>query len=354
MPIAVYIGPHILKIEEIIKPYDVAIYNNLNEFVKSKNTIKIAFLETLSYPMEMIEFDQLVTMLLSECNKIFVVLSEMHPESIAMCHRFQNSKIEYITAGYINSNIETHKWFKWFSFTKSFYCHNESILSALNPYTTKPKMFDILLGNSKYHRDIIYNHIKDNNLLNQVTMTYFKDPVNIYSNDPTKWLMEDGVEFVDSNNFYGVATTIKYFDFEMLLAQVIPITVYNQTAYSIVTETFYEGNYNLYSEKIVKPILAERLFIVFSTPFYLHNLKKLGFKTFDGIIDESYDTETNVDRRATLIKAQINYLMSQPQHEIFDKIQPITKHNRRLMLDTDWDSTLVEVVSKNLQLCKDF
>jgi hypothetical protein len=122
----------------------------------------------------------------------------------------------------------------------------------------------------------------------------------------------------------------------MSLSQVVPISIYNQTAYSIVCETNYDNHYNFYTEKIVKPILAERLFIVFSGQYYLRNLRSLGFKTFDGIVDETYDDIEDYNLRFELACEQITYLINQPQEKILEQIRPITEHNKQIMLETDW------------------
>jgi len=78
------------------------------------------------------------------------------------------------------------------------------------------------------------------------------------------------------------------------------------------------------------------LFIVFSGQHYLRNLRSLGFKTFDGIIDESYDSIEDNNLRFKLACEQMQYLIDQPQEEILAKIRPITEHNKRIMLATDW------------------
>jgi hypothetical protein len=102
----------------------------------------------------------------------------------------------------------------------------------------------------------------------------------------------------------------------MSLSQVIPLSIYNQTAYSVVAETNYDNNYIFNTEKIVKPILARRLFLVVSGQHYLRNLRSLGFKTFDGIIDETYDTIADFEQRCTIdTRTNDRYLFDCPQDQ---------------------------------------
>jgi hypothetical protein len=120
------------------------------------------------------------------------------------------------------------------------------------------------------------------------------------------------------------------------LSQIIPLDIYNYSTYSIVAETNYDNHYSFYTEKIVKPILARRLFIVFGGQHYLRNLRQMGFQTFDGIVDETYDTVENSDERFQLALEQMHKLIDQPQDLILEKIWPIVEHNQRVMLETDW------------------
>ena len=67
--------------------------------------------------------------------------------------------------------------------------------------------------------------------------------------------------------------------------------------WNIVTETvFYHRKLHL-TEKIFKPIVVRRPFILVAAPGNLAYLKSYGFKTFDRWIDESYDQEQDVRER---------------------------------------------------------
>jgi hypothetical protein len=123
---------------------------------------------------------------------------------------------------------------------------------------------------------------------------------------------------------------------QVSISQIVPINIYNETAYSVVTETNFMNSYSFYTEKIVKPILAERLFVAFGGQHYLRNLHNLGFRTFGNIIDESYDEEPDMAKRYSMIHEQMLYLFDQPQEEILARIKPITEHNKQIMLETDW------------------
>jgi hypothetical protein len=61
--------------------------------------------------------------------------------------------------------------------------------------------------------------------------------------------------------------------------------------FHVVTETVYFMPKLHLTEKVFKPIVAKRPFLLVSTPGSLAYLKSYGFRTFDRWIDESYDNE---------------------------------------------------------------
>jgi len=71
--------------------------------------------------------------------------------------------------------------------------------------------------------------------------------------------------------------------------------LYEETYFSLISETCYYNSHWGYesaqflSEKVWKSILFKHPFIVISTPGILRCLKHIGYKTFEDIIDESYD-----------------------------------------------------------------
>ena len=89
----------------------------------------------------------------------------------------------------------------------------------------------------------------------------------------------------------------------------------------IVTETIYFQPKLHLTEKIFKPIVAKRPFMLVAAPGNLAYLKSYGFRTFDQWIDESYDLEQDHYIRIEKITAEITRLcsMSRPQLEQMHK-----------------------------------
>lgn len=135
---------------------------------------------------------------------------------------------------------------------------------------------------------------------------------------------------------------VKYYGHSMSISQVIPIDIYNRTAYTVVAETNYDNQYSFYTEKTAKPIIARRLFIMFAGQHYLRNLRNMGFQTFGSVIDESYDSIEDNQQRWTAACEQINWLCNQDQATILQKIRPIVEHNFTVMMSTNWHLKFVE------------
>jgi hypothetical protein len=118
----------------------------------------------------------------------------------------------------------------------------------------------------------------------------------------------------------------------------LPYKIYNRTWYSVVCETF--SNKIFYSEKIAKPLLGRRLFVLFGAQHMLKNLKNFGYKTFDCVIDESYDNIANNHDRWQMAWDQIEYLTNQDPQQVYEKIQPILDHNCNLIMHQNWKDML--------------
>jgi hypothetical protein len=103
-----------------------------------------------------------------------------------------------------------------------------------------------------------------------------------------------------------------------------------------VCETDHDNTLSFFSEKTAKVLVARRLFVAFTGYRFLHNLRQLGFQTFDGIIDESYDQIKNDADRYTAAFEQVRYLCATPQSQILPKIRSIVDHNHDLIMNRDW------------------
>jgi len=98
----------------------------------------------------------------------------------------------------------------------------------------------------------------------------------------------------------------------------------------VPTETVYFGRRTHLTEKTFKAIALEMPFVLVAPSGSLAYLREYGFKTFEGIFDESYDTETDDIRRiekVTDLLKHLNNLSVAERHEIHQACLPIVEHN---------------------------
>ena len=134
----------------------------------------------------------------------------------------------------------------------------------------------------------------------------------------------------------GTAGPVHYYGVLTGLSRVIPISVFNDTAYSIVAETDHDNTLSFYSEKTAKPMIARRLFVAFTGYKFLANLRQLGFETFGAVIDESYDLIKNDRDRYAAAFEQVKALCNLDQQQVYRTIKPTLEHNYNLIMNTDW------------------
>lgn len=274
--------------------------------------------------------------------RIIVFGTELHQSIIEDLLTLDRPKIELYLCGVVDHTFrhaQVYRYMSWFESSSDFYKKNPDFLNRqLNPYEVKPLMFDVLLGGIRPNRDYVFDFILRNKLTSNVFMTYFMN----WDGDlrASEFTLDDpGVEYIRIPKI--TCEQVTYHGHNMSLSQVIPINIYNQTAYTLVTETNGLNHFNFYTEKIVKPILAQRLFVAIAGKNYLRNLRAMGFKTFDGIIDEAYDAVEDSDLRWQMAMEQVRWLCGQDQKTILEACKPIVEHNCNHMLSTDWRKPLV-------------
>jgi hypothetical protein len=98
----------------------------------------------------------------------------------------------------------------------------------------------------------------------------------------------------------------------------------------VVTETVFDYPYSFITEKTFKAFLNKRPFIILGPSGTITQIKKLGFKTFDTIFDESYDEIVDPSVRLTnivkIIKT-VSGLSLEEIKKIMLEIQPILDFN---------------------------
>lgn len=320
-----------------------AFFHDATTFINSTGAERRIACFQIPYPYDPV-IEQQIDEIYDHVDHVLVIGSELHGRTVDFVTRFDRAKIKYFLCGFLNVRMvhsAVYKFLDWFTTTIYFYKHvKPSILYQLKPYEVKPLMFDALLGRKKPHRDRAYEFMQEHNLLKHGLVTYIDDyRVNFDSTDTDKWIWEsEGIEdFVyQTTNIQYTVDRVKYYGYQMSISQIVPIKAYNRTAVSLVCETNQENEYVFFTEKTVKPILARRMFITIGNRYHLAGLRRLGFRTFDSIIDESYDAIEGTVERHRAAMEQLAWLCQQDQADLLRRLQPIVDHNYDLLYRTDW------------------
>jgi hypothetical protein len=115
---------------------------------------------------------------------------------------------------------------------------------------------------------------------------------------------------------------------------------YTDSYCNIVLETHFDADQSsgaFLTEKIFKPIKHGQPFVVVGAPGSLQALRKLGYRTFDHAIDNSYDNELNNTRRWQLLQSTIKQIQSQNMQEWFIRCWADVSHNQQLFLSSKYN-----------------
>lgn len=91
------------------------------------------------------------------------------------------------------------------------------------------------------------------------------------------------------------------------------------------------------TEKTFKPIKNCQMFIMFGTRHSIQTLRDMGYRTFDHVIDHSYDAIIDTTARWFAAIQEFRRLMSIDLHEVHLSCQSDLEHNQKLFLSSKTD-----------------
>ena len=325
------------------QPFEIS--HSFEEYIASSAELKIAFTTHRLHCDHDINcqayqgFEDKINQLSAHSRLVFSFESELHDFHWNIWDKCHHDNVYWILPGTVNDNDDMRShiiyWGDWYKTTTMLYKQLPHKVAELKPYGTKPKMFDALLGSPKPHRDFVFQNVMNSGLKDKFVIPYggkWNDN-EFYAKDYFIW--EPEVETIGDQQ-PGTAGPVTYCGVYTGLSRVIPLSTFNETAYSIICETDHDNSLSFFSEKTAKPMIARRLFIAFTGYKFLHNLREQGFETFGDVIDESYDLIVDDTERYTSAFEQVKKLCSMNQQEVFEKIKPAVEHNYYLIMNRDW------------------
>jgi hypothetical protein len=229
---------------------------------------------------------------------------------------------------------------------RSYYALNYN-KSIVKQYNYDFISFNRIINNDRSYRIYFVSLLKELGLLDHgqvsfnVTDNLFDDWQDETS-DPNSKLSEQAKQhaeqhlanidklIIDHAELHGSASAdiLRNIDSWMDPNNHTPVSI--DSFWHVVTETvFYYDKLHL-TEKIFKPIASKQPFMLLAAPGNLAYLKSYGFKTFDSVIDETYDTIQDNDLRTEALVKQLHWYCNLTPGEkinVIQQLEPIIQHN---------------------------
>ena len=221
----------------------------------------------------------------------------------------------------------------FFSGPKLYQKNNKCVklLSKLKPVENKHenKYWDLLLGEASDNKDLLHDVINNHPVLNKTFLTYF-------GKDTKKGYWSDDVVRPKKHTAETLGPLADRFNTQIRCSDLIDPAIYNSTHYTAMIETTIHNDFAMFSEKEAKPVIAQRPFIVFGAKNQLKAFKSLGFKTFDSVIDESYD---NIDDKVQRWHQALDSMMALTDKdpiEVYATLKDVLAHNKDHFENSNW------------------
>lgn len=181
------------------------------------------------------------------------------------------------------------------------------------PYTSFDYPFICLNNKNHLHRCMLIDQLSKNNLLDTGIVTWHRFPNRQPSDHIYKFKYYD-----DSIRLIGD-------DFITKLDSFLIPEEYHKSFLHVIGEATLKVT--CISEKTWLPILYKKPWIILADPGFHQKLVDLGFELYDEILDYSFDSDTDLERRASAIADNIKRISEQNVDELYAIIKPKAQRN---------------------------
>lgn len=297
---------------------------------------------------------------------IIGVTSEPSDYSLSVAQdAVNNQNVIFIAGGQAKDSGDASRTYSPMIYWVSQTFENNNYVPTVLP-SQKPYQFDALLGSNKPSRMYVFYKLFDSGLLEKSLVSIWRQHqdfapkdfdrhlyrgnltndfakkygtldgrINFYRSPALDQLELSGVSYPkdDPPDYMSMQPTTRKSrerpTDHLLQSQEIPTGIYDSSWYSIVVETM--SRLVFITEKTGKALLAKRVFVLFSGQGSLKYLRSQGFQTFNGIIDESYDSEPSERRRFDLAWEQVELLSTLDPVDVYQRANSILEHNYNLL-----------------------
>lgn len=226
------------------------------------------------------------------------------------------------------------------------------LVPRLDPYRPKPFYFDAMLGTEKGPRSLVHAWIQQADLQHKIMASLGPIP----GQTMTSSMLHNPAFFVDPDwqpldycDYLHLNQHVKVEGRTVQMPCLMPLTLYSETAYSIICETGFANHTHMITEKTAKAMIARRLFVMFAGAGFLRYMREQGFRTFEGIIDESYDTVEDDHERWQRAFDQVKRLCELDQAWVLERSKPVLEHNYLQVMTRDLTQAPVQKINQLIQ-----
>ena len=301
-----------------------------------------------------------------DSKQAIVVISNPAEGSETLKHHMQRAGVnEYVQDGRLlllgGGDMESeYQYLQYDSFLPKVYDYPENLIECQRTpeiYTQldKPYKFLFLNGRARPHRKFLIQSFSQLGMLDQAVWTN----LDLHTGSTQEiTMMRQGkdliaetipIKLLDSkyevSRYYRNLTRgspekfVKNSLFDIGTGQpewgeiYLKADLYIDTYFSVVTETIFTYPYSFRTEKIWKPVAIGHPWIAVANAGFYRDIKNLGFRTFDKLIDESFDDISNNLDRLHRVKDVIIDLYNSDLPSFMLAAQEICEYNQQHLQD---------------------
>jgi hypothetical protein len=251
----------------------------------------------------------------------YIVTSERDSENVdAVCKLFNWKPLYYFFHGWAALD-----WYR--GYDKTFLITPPADRKITRTFIAPNR---IIAGERQHRLELLYHIFKNGMLNNHISCPLVCPAENVSIHDAVQPLV---AKYPDIKEVFAQQTLPINFagetDHPMHSCW---LSLFDQAADSllyVVTETVATGRRHHLTEKTFKPIALGMPFVIVGTRGSLKYLRSYGFRTFDGIWDESYDDaedDVRIQRIASLLRS-LDELPVHARQDLFEACHDVIEHN---------------------------
>jgi hypothetical protein len=281
-------------------------------------------------PLHILESDVVVLFYYHEGDNPYRIKQRL--DWLCQQHRLPTTRYQFVSG---NTAADCIAGFHYFPDHELLYWQrNQAIAPVTIDLTPRPYDFTLLSRTHKWWRATVVADLHRTGLLDSSQWSYNTvdigdleqdNPIEIDSFDR---LRADVDTFLKSAPYScDSLTTDEHNDHHL-----VELTHYTNSYFNIVLETHFDADSSggaFLTEKTFKPVKHGQPFVIVGAPGTLAILRRLGYRTFDSVLDNSYDTILNNTQRWLAIRSLIESIKHNPQR-LFNACVDDVLHNQRL------------------------